>query len=288
MSKIKIVADSCCDLTKDQLRQHDITLLPLYVSLGDKIYRDGVDITPQMIYEYFEKTNETPKTSAANTLDFVDFFKPFADEGRDIIYIGISLGLSCTVTNARLATAEFPNVKIACIDSKNLSTGIGLLVLRAAEMAEEGLPFDEIVRQIETLTDYSRASFVLERLEYLHRGGRCSLLTAVGAQMLNIKPEIAVRNGTMSNRSKFRGSMTMCAEKYAKGLLTDTERINKRRAFVTYTVGTDQAIVDAVYNTAVAAGYFDEIVQSTAGCVITSHCGRNPIGLLFIDKLPGE
>ena len=288
MSKIKIIADSCCDLTNEQIRQHDISILPLYVTLGDKVYRDGVDVTPKMIYEHFEKTNETPKTSAANIPDFIDLFKPFAEAGIDIIYIGISLGLSCTVTNARLAAAEFPNVKIACIDSKNLSTGIGLLVLRAAEMAEEGVAFDEIVKQIEMLTDYSRASFVLERLEYLHRGGRCSLLTAVGAQMLNIKPEIAVRNGTMSNRSKFRGSMVPCAEKYAKGLLTDIEKISPRRAFVTYTVDTDPAIVNAVYNVAVSANYFAEGVQSNAGSVITRHCGRNTIGLLFIDKLPGE
>lgn len=288
MGKIKILADSCCDLTPEQVRQHDITIIPLYVMLGDKVYRDRVDIQPQMIYEHFRKTGTTPKTSAANVQDYLDVFRPFVEAGDELIYIGISLGFSCTVTNARLAAAEFPGAKIACIDSKNLSTGIGLLVLRAAEMAEAGLPFEEVVFKTETLTDYTRASFILEKLDYLRAGGRCSLLAAVGAQMLSIKPEIAVRGGLMSNRSKFRGSMTACGVKYASGLLENINQIDKRRAFVTYTEDTDPEIVDSVYQTALAANYFDEVVQSHAGCVVTSHCGRNTIGLLFIDKLPGE
>lgn len=288
MGKIKILADSCCDLTPEQVRQHDITIIPLYVMLGDKVYRDRVDIQPQMIYEHFRKTGTTPKTSAANVQDYLDVFRPFVEAGDELIYIGISLGFSCTVTNARLAAAEFPDAKIACIDSKNLSTGIGLLVLRAAEMAEAGLPFEEVVSKTETLTDYTRASFILEKLDYLRAGGRCSLLAAVGAQMLSIKPEIAVRGGLMSNRSKFRGSMTACGVKYASGLLENINQIDKRRAFVTYTEDTDPEIVDSVCQTALAANYFDEVVQSHAGCVVTSHCGRNTIGLLFIDKLPGE
>ena len=288
MGKIKILADSCCDLTPEQVRQHDITIMPLYVMLGDKVYRDRVDIQPQMIYEHFRKTGATPKTSAANVQDYLDVFRPFVEAGDELIYIGISLGFSCTVTNARLAAAEFPDAKIACIDSKNLSTGIGLLVLRAAEMAEAGLPFEEVVSKTETLTDYTRASFILEKLDYLRAGGRCSLLAAVGAQMLSIKPEIAVRGGLMSNRSKFRGSMTACGVQYASGLLENINQIDKRRAFVTYTEDTDPEIVDSVYQTALAANYFDEVVQSHAGCVVTSHCGRNTIGLLFIDKLPGE
>lgn len=288
MSSVKILTDSCCDLTPEQIRQHGITILPLYVMLGDSVYRDGVDITPQTIYQYFRETGNTPKTSAANTLDYQDLFRPFVEAGDSIIYIGISLGFSCTVTNARLAAAEFPDAKIACIDSKNLSTGIGLLVLRAAEMAEAGATFEEIVPAIETLTDYVRASFIIERLDYLRAGGRCSLLTAVGAQMLSIKPEIAVRGGLMSNRSKFRGSMTSCGAKYVNSLLADLGTIDKRRAFVTYTEDTDSEIVEAVYQTAADTHYFDEIIQSHAGSVVTSHCGRNTIGLLFIDKLPGE
>ncbi|MBR5519970.1 MAG: DegV family protein [Clostridia bacterium] len=286
MNRIKIVADSCCDLNPEQIAKHDISILPLYVALGDTFYRDGVDVTPSDIYAYFEQTAQTPKTSAANAADFADFFKPFAEEGCDIIYIGIGLGFSCTVTNSRLAAEEFENVRIACIDSKNLSTGIGLLVLRAAELREEGKSFDEIVAEIEVLTDYSRASFILERLEYLHRGGRCSLLAAVGASMLSIKPEIAVRNGAMGNRSKFRGSMVSCARKYVDSLLANRDQIDPRRAFVTYTCETDPEIVAAVRETAEAAGLFEEIVESNAGSVITSHCGRNTIGLLFLDKLP--
>ena len=284
MGAIRIIADSCCDLPQELTKAYGITVIPLYVLLGEKVYQDGVDVTSQMLYDYFDATAQTPKTSAANVGDYEDCFRPFVEAGDAIIYIGLSASMSSTLANAKTAAGLFPEAKIACIDSKNLSTGIGLIVLRAAEMVREGLSFDEIVKNVEQLTELSRASFILEKLEYLRRGGRCSLMASVGASMLSIKPEIAVRNGAMSNRSKFRGSMVSCAEKYVQSLLANPDRIDKRRAFVTYTSGTDEAVVEAMCSTAKAANLFDEIICCEAGCVITSHCGRNTIGLLFIDK----
>lgn len=284
MGAIRILADSCCDLSPELIREYDIHVIPLYVVLGEKVYQDGVDVNCQMLYDYFDATAQTPKTTAANVGNYEDYFRPFVEAGDELIYLGLSAQMSSTLSNARMAAGLFPDAKIACIDSKNLSTGIGLIVLRAAEMVREGLGFDEIVANVEQLVDLSRASFILEKLEYLRRGGRCSLLASMGASMLSIKPEIAVRNGAMSNRSKFRGSMLSCAEKYVQSLLATPDRIDKRRAFVTYTPGTDEQLVETVYNTAKAANLFDEILRTEAGSVVTSHCGRNTIGLLFLDK----
>lgn len=278
------MADTCCDLSKPLLDRYNIRTVPLYVVIDGKPYRDGLDITPQKIYERFNATGRTPSTSATNVADYLDFFRPYAESGTPVVYIGLSEKMSSTVENARQAAAQFPGAEIFCIDSKNLSTGIGLLVIKAAEMAEAGMAAIDIAREIKRLADLSRASFVLERLEYLRAGGRCSSLAALGASLLSIRPEIAVRDGSMSNRSKFIGSIESVARKYARNLLLGKDNIDPARCFVTYTEDTDSAIVAAVAEEAANAGCFREILQTNAGCVITSHCGRNCIGLLFIDK----
>ncbi len=281
--KIKILSDSCCDLSKDLLERYEIDIMPLYVILGDKTYRDGVDVSPQMLYEYFEKTNETPKTAACNIVDFEEFFGKYAAE-YDIIYMGIGAAMSCTLQNARIAAQSFPESRIFCVDSANLSTGIGLSLIRAAEMVQTGMDAADIVKELEALVPRVRSSFVLERLEYLHRGGRCSLLALLGAQMLNIKPEIAVKDGAMYNRSKIRGSIALAAHKYASALMAGKDNIEADHAFVTYTQDSDPDVVEAVYEAATASGHFKNVYKTNAGCVITSHCGRNCIGLLYIEK----
>ncbi|MBR6771899.1 MAG: DegV family protein [Clostridia bacterium] len=283
MAKVQILADTCCDLTKAQREEFGVFTVPLYVSLGEKVYRDGVDVEPRMLFDYFAETQQTPKTSATTVGDYIDFFKPFADEGKDIVYIGLSEKMSCTMANARLAAEQIENVKIFCVDSMNLSTGIGLLVLHAAEMAESGASAEEIVASLEEMRTRVRASFVLDTLEYLHRGGRCSLLAAVGASILSLHPEIAVSDGSMASRSKYRGKMAIAAKKYAANLLLNRENIESKRVFVTYTVGCAKEIVDAVVGEVEAAG-FDEVLQSEAGSVISSHCGTNCIGFLFVEK----
>ncbi|MBR4941544.1 MAG: DegV family EDD domain-containing protein, partial [Clostridia bacterium] len=196
---------------------------------------------------------------------------------------GLSEKMSCTMANARMAAEQFENAKIFCVDSMNLSTGIGLMVIRAAEMAAEGVSAEDIVSALEEMRTRVRASFVLDTLEYLHRGGRCSLLASVGASLLSLHPEIAVSDGGMASRAKYRGKMPIAAKKYAANLLLARENIEDKRVFVTYTVGTAPEIIDAVLGEVKAAG-FEEVLQSTAGSVISSHCGRNCIGFLFVDK----
>lgn len=283
MAKVQILADTCCDLTKTQREKYGIFTVPLYVSLGEKMYRDGVDVEPQMLFDYFNETQQTPKTSATTVGDYMEFFKPFVEAGKDIVYIGLSEKMSCTMANARMAAEQFENAKIFCIDSMNLSTGIGLLVLHAAEMAEAGAGAEEIVASLEEMRTRVRASFVLDTLEYLHRGGRCSLLAAVGASILSLHPEIAVSEGSMASRNKYRGKMALAAKKYAANLLLGRDNIEDKRVFVTYTTGTAKEIVDAVVEEVSAAG-FEEVLQSEAGSVISSHCGKNCIGFLFVDK----
>jgi DegV family protein with EDD domain len=284
MGQVQILADSCCDLEKEHIKKYNIGIIPLYVLMGEKAYKDGLEITPEILYEYFEQTHETPKTSAANVEDYIEFFKPYIEEGKSIVYIGISAEMSSTMENAKAAAASFPDAEIHIVDSRNLSTGIGLLVLKACELSKDGRSAVEIAKKIEALTKLSRASFVIDTLEYLRRGGRCSMIAALGASILSIKPEIAVRNGSMSNRSKFIGTILPVAKKYAGNLLYDIEKIDNRRVFITYTKNTDEAVINAVYDTVNEREYFKEIIKTTAGCVITSHCGRNTIGLLFMDK----
>lgn len=284
MAKVQIIADSCCDLEREQLEKYNIDIVPLYVILGDKSFKDGKEIGPDKIYRYYEQTRQTPKTSAANVDDFVDIFKTHINAGKQIVYIGISSEVSSTVENARRAAELFPESEIFIVDSRNLSTGIGLLVLRACEMVSEGKTAREIAEKITALTEITRTSFVIDTLDFLRSGGRCSMLTAFGASLLSIKPEIAVRDGKMSNRAKYIGEIAAVARKYTKNLLLGIEKIDTRRAFVTYTKGTDREVFDAVYDTVTGTGFFDEVIITAAGCVITSHCGRNAIGFLFLDK----
>ncbi|MBE6938632.1 MAG: DegV family protein [Ruminococcaceae bacterium] len=283
MAKVQILADTCCDLTSELKDQFGVATVPLYVVLGEKMYRDGVDVEPRMLYKYFEETQQTPKTSATTVGDYMDFFRPYVEAGKDIVYIGLSEKMSCTMANARMAAEQFEDAKIFCVDSMNLSTGIGLLVLHAADMAAEGATAEEIVASLEELRHRVRASFVLDTLEYLHRGGRCSLLAMMGASLLSLHPEIAVTDGSMASRNKYRGKMAVAARKYAANLAANRENIEKKRVFVTYTKDTDPEIVDAVVEEVKAAG-FETILQTNAGSVISSHCGKNCIGFLFVEK----
>lgn len=283
MAKVQILADTCCDLTEQQRDRFGIKTIPLYVSLGEKVYRDGVDVEPGMLFEYFDKTQQTPKTSAATVGDYIEFFKPYADRGTDIVYIGLSEKMSCTMANARMAAEQLSGAKIFCVDSMNLSTGIGLMVMRAGELAEEGMSAEDIAAEMNSMAGRVRASFILDTLEYLRRGGRCSLLASVGASLLSLHPEIAVADGSMSSRAKYRGKMPVAAKKYVLNLLQGYDNMEKHRVFVTYSKGCDPEIVNAAVTEVKAAG-FDEVLQSEAGSVICSHCGTNCIGFLFVDQ----
>lgn len=283
--KIIITSDSTTDLSAELKERYNISTLPLGVTLGDKTFLDGVDITPDDIYAHHEKTGELPKTSAANLGDCIDFFKPFADANKTVIHFTISSEMSSTFNNARMAAQEFDNIYV--IDSKNLSTGGGLLVIAAAEMAAKGLPAEEIVSKIEELIACVDASFIIDNLDYLHKGGRCSALAVLGANLLKLKPCIEVKNGSMGVGKKYRGKFSDVLKTYVEERIGDANDIDLDRVFVTH-AGCDMDIVNAVVEQVKAAAPFKEVFLTRAGCTISSHCGANTLGVLFIRKNPIE
>ncbi len=283
MSNIVVTSDSTSDLTAELRERYNISVLPLGVTLGDKAYKDGVDITPDDIYAHHSKTGELPKTTAANVDECINFFKKFTDQGKTVIHFSISSSMSSTFNNGRLAAIECGNVYV--IDSANLSTGEGLLVIAAAEMAEQGLDAEEIVSKIEDLVSKVDSSFVIDNLEYLHKGGRCSALAMLGANVLKLKPCIEVKNGSMGVGKKYRGRFGDVLKTYVDERLADVNDIDNSRVFVTH-AGCDEEIVNAVVEQVKSKGIFKEVFLSRAGCTISSHCGADTLGVLFIRKKP--
>ena len=285
MSNIIITCDSTADLPLELREKYNIGVIPLGVTLGDTTYQDGVNITPDEIYAHHAKTGELPKTTAANVGDFIDFFTPFTEAGKTVIHFPISSEMSSTYNNALLAASDLENVHI--IDSKNLSTGIGLVVLAAAEMAQNGASAEEIIAKSEELVKCSDASFVIDNLEYLHKGGRCSAVAMLGANLLKLKPCIEVKNGKMDVGKKYRGKYGEVLKQYVAERIGDASDIDLDRVFVTH-AGCDSEIVDAVVEQVKNAAPFKEVFLTRAGCTISSHCGANTLGVLFVRKSPIE
>ena len=283
--KVLITRDSTSDLPIDLLEKHNIKTIPLGITLGDKTYRDGVDIDPDFIYKYHEEHGVLPKTSAANIGELTDFFAPFVEEGYAIVHFTISSKMSSTYQNSLLAAEEFDDIYV--VDTANLSTGEALLVLRAAELAEAGKSAKEIYEEITALVPYVDASFVIDNLEYLHKGGRCSALAALGANLLKLKPCIQVKDGGMAVCKKYRGKYMQTLEEYVKDRLGDYSDIELDRVFVTH-AGCDEDIVNGVCDLVKNTAPFKEIIVNRAGCTVSSHCGRNTLGVLFIRKSPLE
>ncbi|MEG0456939.1 MAG: DegV family protein [Oscillospiraceae bacterium] len=278
--KIKITADSTCDLSPEILEKYKISISPLTVSLGDDSFKDSIDIHPKDIYNYFEKTSMVPKTSAVNVGDYEDFFSPFIKKGYTIIHINISSGFSSSYQNALIAAENLGNIFV--VDSKNLSTGSALLVLTAVTMAKKGESPQNIVEKLEDMATKVEASFVIDTLTYLHKGGRCSTIAALGANLLKLKPCIEVIDGGMTVGKKYRGSIENVVLKYIEERLKDREDIDYERIFVTHT-GCSKAVVNSAIKTIVALQpKFKEIIETVAGCTITSHCGPNTLGILFV------
>lgn len=284
-NNIIISSDSTCDLSAELRERYNVSIIPLGVTLGDKTYFDGVDIVPDDIYAHHTKTGELPKTTAANVGDCIDYFKPFADAGKTVIHLALSAEFSSTYNNACLAASEFENVYV--VDSRNLSTGNGLLVIAAAEMAQSGMEATEIVEKLNALAPCVDASFVIDKLDYLHKGGRCSALAMLGANVLKLKPCIEVKNGKMGVGKKYRGKYSAVLKEYVAERLADTENIDLDRVFVTH-AGVDSEIVNAVVEQVKETAPFKEVFMTRAGCTISSHCGADTLGVLFIRKSPLE
>ena len=277
----QIISDSTCDLSPEQLEQYHIRLMPLYVRLGDGDYRDGVDICPDDIYAHVAAGGDLAATAAVNLADYVQVFSEYSRKVDFVIHIDISSDFSCCYQNARLAAAEYDNVYV--VDSRNLSTGHGLVVLEAARLAESGMEPKEIVRRLNELTARVRASFILDRLDYMKKGGRCSSVAVLGANLLRLRPCIEVKNGKMGVEKKYRGSFERCIRDYITDRLAGRNDLDLRRVFITHS-GVSREVEQLAVETVRSLQPFEEICVTRAGCTVSSHCGPGTLGVLFIEK----
>ena len=277
----QIISDSTCDLSPAQIRQHHIHLMPLYVNLGGKDYRDGVDIHPDDIYAHVASGGDLASTAAVNLADYVQVFSEYARKVDFVLHIDISSDFSCCYQNACLAAAEYPNVYV--VDSRNLSTGHGLVVMEAVRLAESGMEPQEIVRRLNDLTARVRASFILDRLDYMKKGGRCSSVAVLGANLLRLRPCIQVKDGKMGVEKKYRGSFETCVRDYITDRLAGRDDLDLRRVFITHS-GVSPEVEQLAVETVRRLQPFEEICVTRAGCTVSSHCGPGTLGVLFIEK----
>lgn len=279
---IRIMTDSTCDLSPEYLRAHDVTVIPLTVNLDGTAYSDdGVEITPDRIFSAVAGGSDLPKTSAVNVEDYRQAFETALQTCDAVVHFAISAEFSSCHANARLAAEGLP---VSCVDSRNLSTGIGMLVAEAVDMVEAGCGDPEaVVKHCEALIDKVDCSFILNRLDYLHKGGRCSMVAMLGANMLHLKPCIEVVDGKMIVGRKFRGSLDRCVRQYVEDRLHDPEAIDGKRCAIVHTnLSPDQiAVIRAIVE---SNKHFDEIMEVRAGSTICSHCGENTMGIMLMRK----
>lgn len=278
--KIIVTCDSTCDLSPELLERYGVKTLPLVITMDDKAYRDGIDATPDDIYEFYNKTGRLAKSTAGNIADYADFFRENLEDGAHLIHFCLSSEMSTTYNNARLAAEEFDCVHV--VNTANLSTGSGLLVLKAMDMIADGKTVAEILEEIETLKPRVDASFVIDSLTFLYKGGRCSAVSALGANLLKLKPCIEVKGGSMGVGKKYRGKFDVVLKEYAKDRLENAD-VDLRRVFVTH-AGCDKKVVDSIAEIVKNSLPFEEVLVTRAGCTISAHCGRNTLGVLFIRK----
>ena len=277
---VRILSDSTCDLSPELIGRYGIGIIPLYVHLGEKEYRDGVDITPAELYRWSDEHKTTPKTAAPGIRDVEAYLD--RDGNDEYVIFTISSSMSASCNNCRLAAEDLGmEDRVFVIDSANLSTGIGLQVLLAAELAAKGMSGVQIVSEISRIRGRVRASFVVDTLTYLYRGGRCSGLSALFGSALKLHPRIAVENGAMHPEKKYRGRMGKVILDYVRDMEADLGNAVSSRVFITHS-GCDRQVVDSVREYLEGLHHFDEILETTAGAVISSHCGPGTLGVLFI------
>ena len=278
---VVITADSTCDLSREILARFDIRVIPLTILLGDESYLDGVGFDAQDIYSRYRKDGTLPKTSAPGIQQFMDFFTPILDEGCEIVHLDISAELSSSYNNACIAASELGGVHV--VDSRMLGTGIGLLVIEGAECRDRGMPAEEIAGHLRALTEKVDTSFVLDTLEFMWKGGRCSAVSALGANLLRLKPALEMRDGKLSVYKKYRGSIQSVYRQYVKERLASAE-VRPGHIFV-YNSGevSDETLeeINAIVREAVPGA---EIHNTLAGCTVASHCGPKTLSVMFIRK----
>ena len=279
--RVKIISDSTCDLSPELLERYDIAITPLCVIKDGKEFHDGVDITPADIFAHVDGGGELCSTAAVSQFEYTQMFTRYAKEYDEVVQINIGSNFSCCYQNACLAAQEFDNVFV--VDSENLSTGQGLLVVAAAKLAQRGVSGIEIAERVRALVPKVEASFLIDRLDYMRKGGRCSTVVALGANLLKLKPCIEVREGKMSVCKKYRGSFEKCIRQYVKERLDGRTDIAGDLAFITHPA-CQKNVVDAAMEEAARYGAFDEVIETHAGCTVSCHCGPDTLGILFVRK----
>ena len=277
MSKVKLTCDSTCDLTGELYSRFAVDVIPLGVVLGDDLRRDGVDVSVDDLYGYVAKTGVLPKTSAISQGEYIDRWKPYTDDGYEIVHINISSDISACHQNARLAADELENVYV--IDSRSLSTGSGILVLAAGKMIEEGRSAAEIAEKLDELKTRIDCTFVLNTLEYLQKGGRCSSVLAFGANLLKLHPEI-IMEGSMDVGKKYRGGPEKYITEYVKGRIEGRDDLNMSAIFVVHSK-VEPELVEKVKEMVRDYG-FENVIETRAGSTISSHCGPGTLGLMIV------
>lgn len=282
MNRLKVITDSTCDLSKSIIKTNDIPIVPLKVTIGGKTYYDGLTIHPEKLYRLVEKEGELPKTSSPTPEEYKDIFQSYIDQGCKVIYIGLSSCISSSYQNACLAAKQFPEGNIYTIDSRNLSTGTGLLVMKAIDYIKEGKDINYITKRLNKDVPLVRTSFIINSLDYLYKGGRCSGLQKFIGNILKYKIMIEVDNGQMGVAARIRGSKTRALDKLLNRVITDLSNIDKTRIFITHSMEEEGA--NYLYDQLSSRDFFKEIIITTAGSVISAHCGPGTIGILYMDK----
>lgn len=278
-----LTADSTCDLGAELCAKYQVTLVPFNVTVGDESYLDGVTIDPDKIYEIYRATKTLPRTAAVNISTYEDFFRPLVEKGYDVVHMSLGHGLSSSYQNCTLAAEEVGHVYP--VDTCNLSTGSGLLVIEAAKRIAAGMAGEQIAEEVRALVPRCEASFVVDTLEFLHKGGRCSALAMLGANVLQLKPciEVDSSSGSMGVGKKYRGTTAKVREQYVRDRLAGRTDIDYEKIFITHS-GTSDENVERVRRVVEECGDFENIYVTRAGCTISSHCGPETLGVLFMTK----
>lgn len=284
MKEVLITADSTCDLPSHIIEQHGIEILPLSVLLGDKSYYDGINVFPEDIYAYVDQTGTLPKTAAVTPAQYYEVFEKAHDDGKAVVHIGLSSAISSSYQNACIAASEFDDVY--CIDSKSLCTAMGLLVLKACDFRAKGFDAKKIYNRVNALVPKVSTTFVLDNLEYLHKGGRCSGVAKFSANILGIKPSIAVdpATGKMDIAKKYRGKMEVVYKQYINDCLKNVNKIDTSRIVIANSGGISPEIISFAKGVVEGKANFDEVILADAKCTISSHCGPKTLAIFYIRK----
>lgn len=281
--KVKITADSTCDMTPELCEQYDVTIVPLSILLGSQSHEDGIDITRDDIYAYYERTGTTAKTAAVTPNTYFSLFKAYTQDGYDIVHLGFSAKLSSSFQNARIAAGEFDSVYP--VDTKSLCTGMALLVIKACKLRDAGLPAKEIAQRIAALRENVHTTFLLNTLEYLSKGGRCSAVTAFGANILGIKPSIEMVDGALEVGKKYRGKIETVYLQYIRDQLASPSTLDLDRVFLSHSGGgVSVETIEAMKRQILQCAPFKEVIVTRAGCTISAHCGPKTATVMYLTK----